>query len=90
MAKLTTVAAGDKVQMTLTVGGKRGKRTVTVGEYHLSAPGNDNGHWYCVTHDKHFENQLQKDVHINDGDHRLAWICREHGIEQPMKEPVTA
>ena len=36
----------------------------------------------------HFANQLQKDSHITEGSHQLAWICHEHGIEQPMKETV--
>lgn len=42
-----------------------------------------NGHWYCATHREHFANQFMKDVHISQGKHRLAWICHEHGVEQP-------
>lgn len=86
--KLTSVSVGERVQMTLTVSGERAKRTVKVGAYHPTEPGNRLGHWFCVTHDKHFDNQFQKDTHINSGAHQLAWICHEHGIEQPMQEPV--
>lgn len=82
---LTSVATGDKVQMTLMVGGRRSKRTVTVQPYHTSDPLAQPGHWYCVTHDAHFENQFQKDTHIHRGTHHLAWICLEHGIEQPQQ-----
>lgn len=43
-----------------------------------------NGHWYCVTHKETFPNNFDKDTHIGDGKrHRLAWICHEHGPEQP-------
>lgn len=42
-----------------------------------------NGRWFCVTHQKHFHNQLEKDMHIGDGKHMLAWICFEHGAETP-------
>ena len=43
-----------------------------------------NGHWYCVTHHEAFENNLMKDFHIEKkGEHRLAWICHEHGAEAP-------
>ncbi len=41
------------------------------------------GHWFCVTHREDFANQLQKDIHIHDGRHTLAWICYEHGVEVP-------
>lgn len=41
------------------------------------------GHWYCVTHDERFDNQLQKDLHVSVGTHLLAWNCKEHGPEQP-------
>lgn len=43
-----------------------------------------NGHWFCITHKKPFGNQLQKDTHIDDDKtHVLAWLCNEHGPEQP-------
>lgn len=82
--QLTTVYTGQRVRL---VTGETVTRP-TVGEYHPTPPGNRAGHWYCVTHAKHFENQFQKDTHIHEGSHELAWICHEHGIEQPMKEPV--
>jgi hypothetical protein len=41
------------------------------------------GHWVCLTHQQGFGNQLEKDFHIGRGDHRLVWICWEHGPEQP-------
>lgn len=80
---LSQALVGEKVSMTLTVGGRRQKRRVTVGAYHSTEPSNTLGHWFCVTHDEHFENQFQKDTHINSGTHELAWMCHEHGIEQP-------
>lgn len=36
---------------------------------------NNQGFWYCVTHDKHFRNQFDKDTHIEKGKHTLAWLC---------------
>lgn len=42
------------------------------------------GSWYCATHNKGFQNQLMKDIHIgNTGKHRLLWLCPEHGPETP-------
>ena len=41
------------------------------------------GHWFCLTHNEGFQNQLQKDGHINRGDHELVWMCHEHGPEAP-------
>lgn len=86
MNTLTQALAGERVRMTLTVRGKRATKTVTVGAYHPSTPSNEIGHWLCVTHDQHFDNQFQKDTHINEGTHHLAWICHEHGIEQPTAQ----
>lgn len=43
----------------------------------------NSGRWYCVTHQRLFDNQLQKDVHISTGKHRLTWICYDHGPEVP-------
>lgn len=86
--KLTSVCEGERVQMTV-MGGEHGvKNTLTIGAYHPTEPSNKLGHWFCVTHDEHFANQMQKDTHINQGTHHLAWICHEHGIEQPTKEPI--
>lgn len=41
------------------------------------------GYWLCVTHDATFTNNIQKDSHISNGEHTLAWICHEHGVEVP-------
>lgn len=42
------------------------------------------GHWYCLTHALGFNNQLEKDLHVIDGgEHRLTWVCHEHGPEVP-------
>lgn len=42
------------------------------------------GFWRCVTHEKTFETQLNKDFHIHDdSDHTLVWMCIEHGPEAP-------
>lgn len=46
------------------------------------------GYWVCLNHpdDPHlarFRNQLQKDIHIQKGTHRLAWWCYDHGAEAP-------
>lgn len=41
------------------------------------------GHWVCLIHNKGFENQMGKDLHVGRGDHRLAWICHQHGPEVP-------
>lgn len=52
--------------------------TLTMGDreelVHESC-GANNGRWYCATHDEHFMNQFQKDGHISQGWHRLAWLC---------------
>ncbi len=39
------------------------------------------GNWFCVTHQERFANQLQKDIHIDEGEHELAWMCNENGPE---------
>jgi len=43
------------------------------------------GYWYCVTHQCGFDNQFMKDVHIHNEtvEHKMAWICTEHGLEKP-------
>jgi hypothetical protein len=41
------------------------------------------GFWVCTLHQKSFDNQLQKDSHIYDGKHVLAWVCLPHGPEVP-------
>lgn len=43
------------------------------------------GYWHCTTHKEGFDNQLQKDIHIHDETvaHKMVWICKAHGPEQP-------
>lgn len=43
------------------------------------------GHWYCLTHHEHFENQFMKDTHISKGVHRLVWICHVHGVPEAIE-----
>jgi hypothetical protein len=46
--------------------------------------GQNSGRWFCITHKKGFENQLQKDSHIHTGKHALAWFCFEcNEYQQP-------
>lgn len=58
------------------------------GKRHVVLPPCTNrhgGYWYCHTHGQGFDNQLQKDIHIHDEavSHRLVWVCKVHGPEQP-------
>lgn len=41
------------------------------------------GDWFCLTHNKGFANNIEKDDHISRGSHKMAWMCREHGPEVP-------
>lgn len=41
------------------------------------------GYWVCATHGEAFQNQMQKDGHIREGQHQMAWLCFEHGAEVP-------
>jgi hypothetical protein len=41
------------------------------------------GHWFCITHDQGFGNNLQMQGHTDRGEHTLAWICHTHGPEVP-------
>ena len=77
---LTKVSEGQRFKITMWVGGHQRKVDHTVkpacNEKH-------DGTWVCVTHDEIFDNQLQKDIHINTGTHELVWFCRQHGAEVP-------
>ena len=56
------------------------------GESHTVKPQceeKQDGHWYCLTHQEGFSNQLMKDIHIDDRAHILTWICHAHGPEVP-------
>jgi hypothetical protein len=82
--RVSTLPAG--VGLTLLEGPREQPRKYTVKPACESKNG---GHWYCSTHLKHFENQMQKDSHISayggyrrNARHALVWICHEHGPEQ--------
>lgn len=74
---VATVETGEKFTTT------RGPDHVPFVLDVVESCGSNNGLWYCVTHDVSFPNQLAKDSHIERGDHKLAWLCYEHGPETP-------
>ena len=65
MKKITGVTAGEEFK-------DRAGRPYAVGP----ACTENQGYWYCVNHQEPFENQMQKDGHIQSGAHKLAWFCR--------------
>lgn len=84
---LTKVDAGEKFVMRFAAGSmiEDAEREVKA-----ACDDKDNGYWYCVTHGKGFQNQFQKDGHIDylhgepaKARHRLVWICFAHGPEVP-------
>lgn len=85
MRKLEGVKAGEVIRVKQ-VDGRYGEVLIkaSCGDKH-------GGHWFCVTHQEHFQNQFMKDVHIapslsgrpKTNEHRLVWICHEHGAEEP-------
>jgi hypothetical protein len=77
VTSVTPVAEGEKFKATL--GYNEPPTEMVVG------PKCDQtaGRWMCVTHDEVFPTQLAKDSHISRGEHRLAWVCIEHGPEVP-------
>jgi hypothetical protein len=80
MTQLVKVAAGSLVQFTHYVAGE----TVTDEVEVKPTCSQDRGQWYCVTHQESFQNQFEKDGHIREGLlHALAWMCSDHGLEQP-------
>lgn len=68
-------------QFTSTVMGERIDYTV------VPSCGATTGAWYCITHDRTFRHNLEKDGHLSDhekpGGCELAWLCYEHGPEVP-------
>jgi len=73
------VKAGERIRIKSTAG--LSYRVETVAP---ACKNKETGHWYCVTHHEHFQNNLMKDFHIEgNGLHRLVWICHLHGAEQP-------
>lgn len=77
---LTKATAGQQIEVSILRRGEKVKTNVTVSETCDSSRG---GQWYCVTHDIAFDNNFQKDSHISEGKHQLAWNCFTHGIEAP-------
>jgi len=80
----TKVALGTHLHVEVRRGGETATEELTVG---LSC-GTNAGQWYCVTHDRGFRNNFEKDSHCSgfatEGEpHELAWICFEHGAEVP-------
>lgn len=49
----------------------------------LPSCGESRGQWHCTTHGETFRNNFEKDSHIRKGEHVLAWVCLEHGLEVP-------
>lgn len=44
----------------------------------------DGGQWACVTHQLVHRNNLSASLHeAEPGDHRVVWVCFEHGPEVP-------
>jgi len=79
--KLEAAKAGETVTFVF----KKGKKSETGTEV-VKEPCDDknNGYWYCLTHQEGFQNNLQKDIHIDEHpDHKFVWMCWKHGAEQP-------
>lgn len=43
----------------------------------------NDGRWFCMTHDRGFRNNFEKDGHIMQGKHVMTWLCFDHGPEVP-------
>ena len=78
-AKLDPVAEGEVVRFEAAYEATHGAKQAVV----QAKCDQNSGRWYCATHRKGFANQFQKDIHIESGAHRMAWVCFEHGIEVP-------
>ena len=75
---ITKSETGDRIKLKLRPDG------ITTDEIVLPpCDVKDNGGWYCVTHQKGWNNPSEKDAHIERGTHRLVWLCFAHGPEQP-------
>lgn len=72
------VKAGEAIEVAQIPDGRRGQAVVKE-----ACENKGGGHWYCVTHHEHLMNNFMKDTHIEKGDHRMVWICHEHGAEEP-------
>jgi len=53
-------------------------------QYIVAAACKENrGIWFCITDSQSFLNQFEKNSHISQGTHELAWLCFTHGPEVP-------
>lgn len=77
MAKVDALSAGEKFHA------KTGPDDVSTPFTVAVSCGTNGGRWFCVTHQDSFPNNLMKDNHIRTGQHRMVWVCFEHGPEQP-------
>ena len=86
---ISTAVAGDVVafeseRLQRTVTGERRTSGRWAGTLTVLPPcGENNGEWFCLTHQMGFDNQLLRDIHIARGEHKMVWICMHHGAEQP-------
>jgi hypothetical protein len=77
--RLSKAELGQRFTAKLYAGGQE-----RAEEFEVKAScGVDTGQWYCVTHNESFRNQFEKDGHIHEGKHQLAWLCVKHGPEVP-------
>lgn len=92
MNQNTFFRKNEKVDVIDKDGSSKEISTARVGEQYLVDGRNvtvkesckkDSGLWHCMTHGETFQSQFSKDAHIFKGDHRLLWLCFEHGWEQP-------
>lgn len=42
-----------------------------------------NGHYYCLDHEISLDSETKFFPHLLHGDHRIVWMCCEHGFEKP-------
>lgn len=42
-----------------------------------------NGAWYCTTHNLRLDEFGKSEHYDKRGPHLMAWLCFEHGFEQP-------
>ena len=81
LTNVTGAKCGESVELVYPMDKK-------VRDFLVQAPceNKSNGQWYCTTCHEFFQNNLQKDLHLDEHPkktHKLAWNCYEHGLEQP-------
>lgn len=73
MTKLTTAIAGEELTI------KEPRQVVVQVKCDINV-----GHWFCITHELHLDNEMAKAGHIGVGAaHHMVWVCADHGFEQP-------